>query len=54
MGVYNSIIKGTNEAIEYENGNISAKISTVSSAPPPDFENSNIESEYKSTDEEQH
>lgn len=54
MSVYNSIIKGSNEAIEYESGKISAKISTVSAAPHSDFENSNIESEHKSTDEEQH
>ncbi|MDE7365383.1 MAG: helix-turn-helix domain-containing protein [Ruminococcus sp.] len=44
MSVYESIMQGLNEAIEYENGNIKAKTTTLSVAPLPDIGSSDVKS----------
>lgn len=50
MNVYDSIIKGLNEAVEYEKGNVKAKTSTISVAPLPEMESSDIKNIRKSLD----
>lgn len=50
MNVYESIIQGLNEAIEYEKGNLKAKTALVSVAPLPDIESSQIKDIRKSLD----
>ena len=48
MNVYDSIIKGLNEAVGYEKGNVKAKTSTISVAPLPEMESSDIKNIRKS------
>lgn len=48
MNVYDSIIKGLNEAVDYEKGNVKAKTSTISVAPLPEMESSDIKNIRKS------
>lgn len=50
MNVYESIIQGLNEAIEYEKGNLKAKTVRMSIAPLPDMESSQVKSIRKSLD----
>ncbi|MBR4765423.1 MAG: helix-turn-helix domain-containing protein [Clostridia bacterium] len=38
MGVYESIIKGLNEAIDYENGKITARTTKCTVNPAPEFD----------------
>lgn len=42
MNVYESIMQGLNEAIEYEKGNIKAKTTRLSVAPLPDIESTDV------------
>lgn len=42
MGVYDSIIQGLNEAIDYEKGNVKEKTALLSVAPLPDIKSSDI------------
>lgn len=42
MNVYESIVQGLNEAIEYEKGTISARTNTVSVAPLPEIKSNQI------------
>lgn len=42
MSVYESIMQGLNEAIEYEKGNIKAKTVKLSVAPLPDIESADV------------
>ncbi|MDE6425473.1 MAG: helix-turn-helix domain-containing protein [Ruminococcus sp.] len=42
MSVYESIMQGLNEAIDYEKGNIKARTETFSVAPLPDMESDDI------------
>ena len=37
MSVYESILKGLNEAIEYEKGNVQARTAKCTVSPVPDF-----------------
>jgi hypothetical protein len=37
MNVFDSIMKGLNEAIEYENGNLTARETTLTTEPLPDL-----------------
>lgn len=50
MNIYESIIQGLNEAVDYENGNIKAKVVTLSVAPLPDIESSDIKNIRQSLD----
>ncbi len=50
MNVYDSIIKGLNEAVEYEKGNINAKTASISVAPLPDINSSDIKNIRQSLD----
>lgn len=50
MNVYESIIQGLNEAIEYEKGNLKTKTIKMSVAPLPDMESSQVKSIRKSLD----
>lgn len=50
MNVYESVIQGLNEAIEYEKGNLKAKTSLVSVAPLPEIKSSQIKDIRKSLD----
>ncbi|MCM1329280.1 MAG: hypothetical protein NC253_07535 [Ruminococcus sp.] len=50
MSVYESIIRGLNEAVEYEKGKLKAKTSTVSSDTPRDTENSKIKNNMKKSE----
>ncbi len=38
MGVYESIIKGLNEAVDYENGKITARTTKCTVNPVPEFD----------------
>ncbi|MBQ6265349.1 MAG: helix-turn-helix domain-containing protein [Clostridia bacterium] len=38
MGVYESIIKGLNEAVDYENGKITARTTKCTVNPAPEFD----------------
>lgn len=38
MGVYESIIKGLNEALDYENGKITARTTKCTVNPAPEFD----------------
>ena len=40
MNVYESVIQGLNEAIEYEKGNLKARTVKMSVAPLPDMKSS--------------
>lgn len=43
MSVYQSIVQGLNEALEYEKGNLKAKVIVCSTATPiPEFESEEI------------
>lgn len=42
MSVYESIMQGLNEAVEYEKGNIKAKTAKFSVAPLPDIESTDV------------
>ena len=42
MSVYESIMRGLNEAIEYEKGNIKAKTTKLSVAPLPDVKSTDV------------
>lgn len=44
MSVYESIMQGLNEAIDYEKGNIKARTETLSVAPLPDIGSSDVKS----------
>ena len=42
MSVYESIVQGLNEAVEYEKGNLKAKAVKCTVSPVPDFDSSEI------------
>ena len=42
MSVYESILKGLNEAIEYEKGNVQARTAKCTVSPVPDFSSEEI------------
>ena len=44
MSVYESIIKGLNEAVEYENGKGKARVSRCTVNPAPEFSSQEIKS----------
>lgn len=48
MSVYNSIIKGLNEAIDFEQGNITARVSKCTVNPVPDYDATEIRDLRKS------
>lgn len=50
MNVYESIVQGLNEAIEYEKGNLNAKTVKMSIAPLPDIESTQVKDIRKSLD----
>ncbi len=50
MSVYESIIQGLNEAIEFEKGNLKARTELVSIAPVPDMESGRVKEIRKSLD----
>lgn len=50
MSVYEGIMQGLNEALEYEKGNLKAKTVKLSVAPLPDIESSEIKDIRKSLD----
>ncbi|MDE6003834.1 MAG: helix-turn-helix domain-containing protein [Oscillospiraceae bacterium] len=50
MNVYDSIIQGLNEAIEYEKGNLQARTVKISIAPLPDINSNQIKDIRKSLD----
>lgn len=50
MNVYESIVQGLNEAIEYEKGNLKARTAKMSIAPLPDMESSQVKDIRKSLD----
>lgn len=50
MNVYESIIQGLNEAVDYENGKIKAKTVTLSVAPLPDIDSSDVKNIRQSLD----
>lgn len=50
MGVYESIIKGLNEAIDFEKGNSEVKTVTLSVAPLPDIKSDDIKNIRRSLD----
>ena len=50
MSVYESIVQGLNEAIDYEKGSVKAKTVTLSVAPLPDIESGEIKNIRKSLD----
>lgn len=50
MNVYDSIIKGLNEAVEFEKGNVKAKTSMLSVAPLPDIKSDDIKNIRRSLD----
>lgn len=50
MSVYESIVQGLTEAIDYEKGNTEAKTATLSVAPLPDIESGDIKNIRQSLD----
>lgn len=44
MSIYESIMQGLNEAVEYEKGNVKAKTTLLSVAPLPDIKGPDIRS----------
>lgn len=50
MSVFESIVQGLNEAIEFENGNITAKTTKLSVAPLPDMDSSDVKAIRQSLD----
>ena len=44
MSVYESIMQGLNEAVEYEKGNVKARTATISVAPIPDIDSDEVKS----------
>ena len=50
MNVYDSIIEGLNEAVEYEKENVKAKTSVISVAPLPEIASGEIKNIRKSLD----
>ena len=42
MSVYESIMQGLNEAIDYEKGNVKARTETLSVAPLPNIESNDV------------
>ncbi|MDE6657442.1 MAG: helix-turn-helix domain-containing protein [Oscillospiraceae bacterium] len=50
MNVYDNIIQGLNEAIEYEKGNLQARTVKISIAPLPDINSNQIKDIRKSLD----
>lgn len=50
MNVYESIVQGLNEAIEYEKGNLKAKTVKMSIAPLPEIESNQVRDIRQSLD----
>lgn len=50
MSVFESIVQGLNEAIEYEKGNVAAKTAKLSVAPLPDMNGIEIKTIRQSLD----
>lgn len=50
MSVFESIVQGLNEAIEYEKGNVAAKTTKLSVAPLPDIDSGDIKTIRQSLD----
>lgn len=50
MSVYESLVQGLNEAIEYKKGNLKLRAVTISTAPLPEMDSSQIKNIRKSLD----